>query len=629
MSADTVKVTIQPYGRRIEVKKGTDLLEAVRLAGIIIRSVCGGKGDCGKCKVIVRSGEVKHDYDPKSKLLTPDELSSGYVLACQARVLTDCEVFIPPETRVEAQKIQMDVLLPRISPDPAVKKVYIPSDEVVGGGLADAVGRRLGVPVEVEPEAAREAGELAIESPSGLTAVVNVHDGARAFAVEEGDTRTRAYGLAVDIGTTKIVVYLVDLVTGRILGSASDYNAQIAYGEDVVSRIAYAMDVRDGLKVLQRAVVETINRLASKLASEHGISTSEIYDVCVGGNTVMTYLFVGRDPSPLLETKVKVEIPREPFIERAADLGLEVNRGASVYCLPSAGRFLGGDAVGDILVSGMYRSSDVSLLIDIGTNVEVVLGCDAWLLSTTAAAGPAFEGWGVRYGMRAITGAIDSVKIDPETLKASYTVIGNVKPRGICGSGLIDLLSEMFRHGIIDTLGKINRKLSSPYIREGIDGYEYVVVPREEAGIDSDIVITEKDIANLIDAKSAACAAVAVLMKKMKLGVDDIGNVYICGAFGRYINPNSAMAIGLIPEFTRAKITYIGNGSVGGAYLTLVSRRYREDAVKVAKMITYYDLLKDADFMDEYLAGFVLPGKKELFPTWWEASRKKRRQLTS
>ncbi len=220
-------------------------------------------------------------------------------------------------------------------------------------------------------------------------------------------------------------------------------------------------------------------------------------------------------------------------------------------------------------------------------------------------------------------GAIDSVRIDPETLKAKYTVIGGRKPKGICGSGLIDLLAELFRHGIIDSLGKINRKLDSPYIREGEQGYEYVVVPAEESGIGMDIVITEKDIANLIDSKSAACAAIAILLKKMKLSVEDVEKVYICGAFGRYIDPNSAMAIGLLPEFSNAEIVYLGNGSVGGAYLTLMSIGHREIAEKIAGTVAYFELLKDADFMDEYLAGFVLPGKKELFPTWWVRSRQR------
>ena len=612
-SEEKIVVTFQPYGRRVAVRKGSTIMDAAWEGGILIRSVCGGIGKCGKCKVIVRSGDVKFDYNPEEKLLTPEELSSGYVLACLTKCLSDCEVFIPPETRVEKQKMQMEVRLPEVSLDPAVRKIYLTREEVLENPL-EHLNRKAGItchiPSVVEVKEVEKGVTYTVYRPT-----------CEIICGEPGDTRDRMYGLAVDIGTTKVVAYLVDLNTGEVVGSASEYNAQIAYGEDVVSRISYAVKRADGLKTLQKAVVDTINMLIDRITSTKSIRNDEIYDVTVAGNTVMEYLFVGKNPAPLLETKVKVEIPREPFILNAASLGLNVNPGARVYCLPNAGRFLGGDTIGDVLVSGMYKKEEISLLIDIGTNVEVVIGSTGWLLATTAAAGPAFEGWGVRCGMRAVEGAISSVRIDPETLKAKYTTIGDVKPKGICGSGLIDVLSEMFVRGIIDPLGKINRKLDSPYIREGVDGYEYVVVPREESATGMDIVITERDIANLIDSKSAACAAISVLMKKMRLSVEDISHVYVCGAFGNYINLESAVRIGLIPEFTNADVIYLGNGSLGGAYITLVSSMHRRDARAVAELMAYYDLLKDADFMDEYLAGFVLPGKRELFPRWWKMSR--------
>ena len=612
-SEETIIVTFQPYGKRVSTKKGATILDAAWEGGIPIRSVCGGVGKCGKCKVIVRSGKVEFDYNPEEKLLTPEELSSGYVLACLTKCLSDCEVFIPPESRVEKQRMQMEVRLPEVKVDPAVRKVYLTEDEVAEDPLRH-LNRKVGLSCHISRVV--EVGGV----EGGVTYTV-YRPTCEVLYGERGDTRERLYGLAVDIGTTKIVAYLVNLNTGEIVASASEYNAQIAYGEDVVSRISYAVKKEGGLKTLQAAAVDTINTLIQRTTKSAGVSSREIYDVTVAGNTVMEYLFVGKDPAPLLETKVKVEIPREPFVLNASSVGLNVNPGAKVYCLPNAGRFLGGDTIGDVLVSEMYKSEDISLLIDIGTNVEVVIGATGWLLATTAAAGPAFEGWGVRCGMRAIEGAISSVRIDPDTLKAEYKTIGNAKPKGICGSGLIDLLSEMFVRGIIDPLGKINRRLDSPYIREGVDGYEYVVVPREESVTGMDIVITERDVANLIDSKSAACAAISVLMKKMRLSVEDVRHVYVCGAFGSYINLENAVKIGLIPEFVNADITYIGNGSLGGAYITLVSSMRRRDARAVAELMAYYDLLKDADFMDEYLAGFVLPGKRELFPRWWKMSR--------
>lgn len=618
-----VNITIQPYGKRIKISTKTNLLDALRSAGIIIRSVCGGQGECGKCKIIIKSGKFDFKYNPDEKLLTPDELRNGYVLACLTRCLSDCEIFIPPETIIEKPKIQAEVMLPTVSPNPMICKIFLPGDVAIKD-LQELLGYEINAKVEFSELLLSKIETIKKSYPEGLTFVLSRYVN-NVIDVEGGNTSNRIYGLAVDIGTTKIVAYLIDLVTGKKLDSESEYNAQLSYGEDVVSRVGYALEHEGGLKTLQKAAVDTINFLIKRFESKLNIRASEIYDVSVAGNTVMEYLFVGKNPEPLLVTKYKVEIPREAFILNASDLGLNVNPRAKVYCLPNAGRFLGGDTIGDILVSGMHKSPEISLLIDIGTNVEVVIGSEGWLLATTAAAGPAFEGWGVRFGMRATNGAIESVKIDPQSLKAKYKVIGNTKPKGICGSGLIDLLSELFRNGIIDALGKFNRKIKSPYVREGIDGYEYVVVPKENSATGTDIVITEKDIANLIDSKSAACAAISVLMKKMRLSVEDITRVYICGAFGSYINPNNATAIGLLPEFTNARIIYLGNGSVGGAYLTLVSSKFRDEAVEVAKLLAYYDLLKDADFMDEYLAGFVLPGKKELFPTWWETSKKIRR----
>ena len=618
-----VNITIQPYGKRIKISTETNLLDALRDAGIIIRSVCGGQGECGKCKIIVKSGKFDFKYNPDEKLLTPDELRNGYVLACLTKCLSDCEIFIPPETIIEKPKIQAEVMLPTVSPNPMIRKIFLPGDVAIKD-LQELLGYEINAKVEFSESLLSKIETIKKSYPEGLTFVLSRYVN-NVIDVEGGNTSNRIYGLAVDIGTTKIVAYLIDLVTGKKLDSESEYNAQLSYGEDVVSRVGYALEHEGGLKTLQKAAVDTINLLIKRFESKFNIRASEIYDVSVAGNTVMEYLFVGKNPEPLLVTKYKVEIPRKAFILNASDLGLNVNPRAKVYCLPNAGRFLGGDTIGDILVSGMHKSPEISLLIDIGTNVEVVIGSEGWLLATTAAAGPAFEGWGVRFGMRATNGAIESVKIDPQSLKAKYKVIGNTKPKGICGSGLIDLLSELFRNGIIDALGKFNRKIKSPYVREGIDGYEYVVVPRENSATGTDIVITEKDIANLIDSKSAACAAISVLMKKMRLSVEDITRVYICGAFGSYINPNNATAIGLLPEFTNARIIYLGNGSVGGAYLTLVSSKFRDEAVEVAKLLAYYDLLKDADFMDEYLAGFVLPGKKELFPTWWETSKKIKR----
>ncbi|MEM2554570.1 MAG: ASKHA domain-containing protein [Nitrososphaerota archaeon] len=598
-----IEIVFQPYGKKINIEKNINLLEAARIAGIGIRSVCGGKGTCGKCKIIVKKGNV----DFKSigeEFLTEDEALKGYVLACLSYPLEDCEIFVPIESRIEGQKLQLEAKIPKISLLTSIKKIYYPPEKI---------------------DYALQLTNLNKEAislyPKGITLTIREYGKKKGVInIENGDTSKNFLGLAIDIGTTKIVAYLVDMENGNIINKVSDFNKQLVYGEDVVSRIGYTYKKDERKYEMQKAVIDTINDLIFKLLKNTNFSINDIYDVCVAGNTVMTYLFAGIDAFPLLEPGSKIS--KEPIILDSSFLGLKVNSLSEVYCLPCSSRFIGGDVIGDILTSGMFKSEEPALLIDIGTNVEVVLGCKDWFISTTAAAGPAFEGWGVSFGIRAIEGAIDSIKINPKNFKAEYTTIGNTKPKGICGSGFIDLLAEMFRNDIMDSGGKINSSIETPYIRYGEKGYEYIVVPSEETAIGKDIVISEKDIANLLDGKAAACAAIGIILKKMRLTVNDINKVYVCGAFGNYINLNNAMAIGLIPEFPNAQIEYLGNGSIGGAYLTLMSIEYRKEAERIAKLLSYIDLMKDIDFIEEYTAAFSFPGKESLFPSkWWKKKK--------
>jgi len=601
-------VTFQPYGVKVRVDGHVSLLEAARLAGLGVRSVCGGKGICGKCIVIVRRGNF--DLRFKEGAISPSNEGEKRVLACLAYPRGECDVFIPPISRIEGQRLQLEAKISVAELDPSVMKIYIPPS-----GLAEfsrSVANRY---IPIDPSL---HDIFAIPHPNGLTMIARRDfSGTKAFAAEDGNTAERCFGLAADIGTTKIVAYLVDLTSGKIRGMASEFNKQMIYGEDLVSRIGYAMERNEGAKEVQMAAIETLNSLISALVLKVGCSFKDIVDVCIAGNTVMTYLLAGIDASPLLNAGAAIQ--RNPIILDSAELGLKVSPHAKVYCLPCSSRFLGGDVIGDIIASGLHDSIDPALLIDIGTNAEVVIGCRDWFISTTAAAGPAFEGWGVRFGIRAVEGAIDSLTIDPISMKANYNVIGGIKPKGICGSGFIDLLAEMFRRGIVDSSGKVDCSIKTQFVRKRDNECEYIVVPAENTEIGEDISISDKDISNLLDGKAAVCASVSTIMKKMRLGVGDIKRVIVCGAFGSYLNLSSAMAIGLIPEFEEAKIEYIGNGSIGGSYLSLISRRYRGYAERVAKLISYIDLMKDVDFMDEYTAAFCFPGKEELFPSrWWK-----------
>uniref|UniRef100_A0A7C2ZPH6 DUF4445 domain-containing protein n=1 Tax=Ignisphaera aggregans TaxID=334771 RepID=A0A7C2ZPH6_9CREN len=600
-----VKVSFPQFNIVVDAPIGTSILEVAQQTGIGIRSVCGGKGLCGKCKVLVR-GRVEHRLTDKS-LIRDDELSKGYVLACMAKVLEDVEVFIPPESQFKKAKLLSHVVLPSFTLDPVVKS-FKPSDYL------DAV--KLFSFYRAEEELYKKALELLNREGVVYVVVDTLNE-----KILDVKTDNSTYGVAIDIGTTKIVCAVIDLNSGKIVDVDSEFNKQMMFGEDIVSRLSRAVE-KEGLVELQRATVETINSIIKRIGEKHGIDPNNIYYVSAAGNTAMTYLFVGANPYELIRSfREPVKVDPRPRILNAQALGLNTHRNALVYVLPCSGRFLGGDVIGDILTAGINFSDDVALLIDIGTNTEVVIGCRNWFLGTTAPAGPAFEGWGLRCGVRAVEGAIESVRIDSETLEPTYSTIGNTKPIGICGSGYIDLVAQLFVNGVIDNRGKFYRDINHPRIRKGDDGYEYVIVFADQSATGNDIVITEKDIYNIIDSKSSVCAAISILLKSMHLDVYSIKKVFVCGAFGRYLNVDSAIAIGMIPELPNAELTYIGNGSLGGAILTALSRDHAKEAENVAKYTATIELLLDPNFMEEYEAGFILPGKPELFPNWWRRSK--------
>jgi len=617
-----VIVEFQPEGRRVEVERGLTILEAARLGGVKIRSVCGGVGSCGKCTVRVEEGEVAERPGSRRKFISDEDASKGIHLACQTEILSDIRIAIPPETRIEGQQILTKALLSRAELDPCCIKLFL---KVRPGELGDRTDRRARLSALMKDTISGESslfeGALSKllklpENVEGITLVLDKHKtGYEIIDIDPRDTSLQSYGLALDIGTTKVAGYLVDLRSGEIKDMESGYNEQLIYGEDLLSRIDYAFRSKGGLSLLQNAVVATINRIVENLSAKNHVSPGDIVGVSVAGNTVMTYLLAGMDPSPLVDANAQVS--RDPIRRRAQEFGITVNPNASVYCLPNVSRFLGGDAVADVLASGMHEAPQISILIDMGTNGEIIVGSKGWLLSTSCAAGPAFEGWEIKFGMRSVEGAIDHVKLNTTTLRATYTVIGvaQIGPRGICGSGIIDALAEMYRSGLVDSFGKIRDEERTPLIRKGVDGFEYVLSPASDNELGKDIVITQKDLDNLMDSKAAVCGSVAVLMKKVGATIADIGNIYLAGAFGNYVDPASATTIGIFPEFPNAKITQIGNGSVAGAYLALISLKKREEAEQIAETMTYYDLTVDPDFMEEYSAAFSIPGRAELFPS--------------
>jgi uncharacterized 2Fe-2S/4Fe-4S cluster protein (DUF4445 family) len=354
------------------------------------------------------------------------------------------------------------------------------------------------------------------------------------------------------------------------------------------------------------------------MTTDIGVEPEDITDACFGGNTVMNHLFAGLDPAYL--ELANIEVSREPIISKAKRLGLDINPEAYAYCVPNVSRFLGGDAIGDVLASNMHKSDEISLMVDLGTNGEIIFGNRNWLFSSSCASGPAFEGEGVRHGMRGARGGIDHISINSSTKEAKYTVIGGVKPKGICGSGLIDVVAEMFRVGVLDFVGKLVPRYS-PLVREGKWGLEYLVVPARDTAIGQDIVITQADLDYVIDSKAAACGAITVLMKKLKIGITDVRNVYMAGAFGTYTDLDNATRLGIFPEFPNAEFHPIGNGSLSGAYATLMSIEKRREAREIADRTVYIDLLVDTEFMEEYSRALYLPGAKEYFPSYTRIGR--------
>lgn len=612
---DLVKIFFDPMSKEIEVKRGALLLDAIREAGIRIESICGGKGECGKCRVILNKGEVSRLSTKSEKFLSPQEISEGHRLACQIRVLGDSEFTVPVESLVVSPKILIstEMVIDRL--DPASKKYLVTllptrGDEHHSIKLEGYSGPTPKVSEEIYDNL------LLMEPEQSITATLSrTNTPPEIINIESGDRTSSNYGLAIDVGTTTIAVLLFDLTIGQVLGEASALNKQITYGETLLARIAFSRKAHGGLQKLQRAVVQSINDLLDRLTSNAGIKNEEITSISVGGNTVMNHLLAGIDVDYLWYVDANDKVHRSPIIKKAKDIGLHTNPEAYVYCLPNVSRFLGGDATGDVIASGMYNSDETSLLVDMGTNGEIILGNKNWLVSCSVASGPAFEGAGVRFGMRGMQGGIEHVKINPESSKAEYTVIGNTLPKGICGSGIIDAAAEMFSVGILDFRGKIVEG-RTPLVRKGRDGLEYVVVPAEKTAISRDIVITQRDMDYIMDSKGATCGGIMVLMRKFKLSIYDVKNFYLAGAFGTYTDLRSATKLGIFPEFPNAKTRPIGNGSLSGAYVTLLSMTKRDEANAIARNMLYVDLLVDVMFAETYSESIYIPGPKELFPSY-------------
>ena len=431
---------------------------------------------------------------------------------------------------------------------------------------------------------------------SGKTEIINV---------QPGDTSERNYAIAMDIGTTTIFGQLIDLRDGRVLAEKGDFNGQISYGEDVITRIVFA-ERPGGLEKLHQVVVATINKIIRRILQRSGVDRQDVSTITLAGNTTMTQLLLEINPRYIRRSPYVPASTLYPPI-KAVELGFDLDDHVTALVYPAVSSYVGGDIVAGVMGAGLYLSQELTLFLDIGTNAEIVIGNKEWMACAACSAGPAFEGGGIRFGMRAAKGAIEDFSIDPMTLEPMVLTIGNMRPKGICGSGLINMVATLFEWGIIDNLGKYNRELKTARIRQDSGIWEYVLVWAGETQIERDITLTEIDIENLIRAKGAIYSGCMTLLTEVGMDMADIDRIILAGGFGSYVDLEKAMVIGLLPEMAPEKITFIGNGSLMGAKMSSLTNRIRRDVVEVTRNMTNFELSETPSYMNNYIAALFLP----------------------
>jgi len=616
-------VTFFPDEKSVDVEEGTRIAEAARQAEVFINNLCGGEGVCGQCKVQVTAGNAEAEELARG-LLSDEEIASGYVLACQTEVRDDLDVFIPPETRMEDAKIMTGEAaeIPRSEEDkPLVRKIFL---ELPAPTLEDNIADIERVSRELRRKLGWHSYDIHLECLKGLSeklrdsdwkvtvTVARDRDRYRIQRIEPLDTTTRNYGVAVDVGTTTVVAQLVDINSGEVLGVEGSHNLQASYGEDVISRMIYACG-RGGLDPLHEAIIKNINRLIEKLTEKNNVSRDEINAIVAAGNTTMSHFLLGLTPCSIrLEPYVPTadEYPQVP----AKDLGIHISPNGFLETIPSVASYVGGDIVAGVMSCGIADHPEVKGLIDIGTNGEIAIGNNEWLVCCSASAGPAFEGGGTRCGMRAIKGAIEKIEITNG--QVDYKTIGEAPARGICGSGLIDSIDELVRNGIIGADGKFHRTLKDDRLTVEDDIPQYTIAYGEETETGEPVVITESDIDNLMKSKGAVFAAIKSLVDYIGLSFDQIDTFYVAGGFGNFLNIPKAVSIGLLPDIPREKIQFIGNSSLTGARMSLLSENALEKCMNISRSMTNIELSNYQPFMDEYIAALFLPHTdRKLFPS--------------
>lgn len=602
------RITFEPIGRRVEAPAGMTVLDAARLAGVELVAVCGGGGTCGTCRVRLAEGQLSAPSADEEFLLSAEERAAGLRLACQARVTGDARLDIPPQSLTTPQRTQVEGLESELALDPPLVAARVRVDPPRAGDLRaddqrlrDALGQigfhgvEFALPVLTAlPEMLRREGWAAccvLDCSAALPRVVAIlpHD-------------SRLYGLAVDVGTTKLAAYLVDLEDGRTAARLGAMNPQIAYGEDVIARIAYCNQKATGRKTLQARLVETLNEMLAELCQQARVDARQVVGAVIVGNTAMHHLFAGL-PVEQLGAAPYVPAVNAPLEIPAQTVGLCIAPAAPVYLPPNIAGYVGADHVAMLLATEAWKSAANVLAMDIGTNTEITLAAGGRLLACSCASGPAFEGAHIHNGMRAAPGAIERVQI--RAGKVQLHTIGNQSPVGLCGSGILDAIAELAGAGVVNARGALAREAGGVQVNGR--RAEYVLVPAEHSGSGREIVVTREDVNQIQLAKAAIRAGTEILLREAGIAAADLDRFYIAGAFGTYIDLKNAVKIGMFPNLPLERFAQVGNAAGSGARHLLLSRQKRMDALELAAREEYIELTTYPDFTGMFVDAMFFP----------------------
>ncbi len=622
------RVTFEPFKASVEIPAGQSLLVAARKANLPLKTTCGGKGTCGDCLVQIKSGT----YEKKASAALPDQLSSrGYTLSCQTKITENLTVQLPQFQEPSIKSVIDSKLLDKgrdnisgiYELNPSVKKIELalPSPSL-DDNYSDLkrLERELKKKLDIihlycEYSVLKKLADAVREKQGNISVILGLFEkDATIMDVFPEAKEKRIYGIACDVGTSTVALNLVDLQSGKIVSTASSLNQQIKCGDDIISRINYSQ--KPGrLEELHELIILTVNNLIEKASETAAIADSDIYCGSFSGNTTMIHLLLNLEPRYIREEPYVPTFNQVPFI-LSRDLKLRMNNEARIHCSPAVGSYVGGDITAGLLCTPILRDpKKTSLFIDAGTNGELVVGNKEWLMTCACSAGPAFEGSGIKCGVPAVEGAIEKIIFKADG-GLEYKAIKGCKPKGLCGSGLVDLLAELFIHGYIDRHGKFDEKKAKRKLVESNEGRGFLILEGKKSFWGKDLIITEKDISNLIRTKGAVFSASSLLLKNVGLRFDEIDSYYIAGGFGLHLNIENAIRIGLLPDLDRNRFHYLGNTSLLGAHLILLSNRNKNLVNDFFEKMTYIELNTEPNYMNEYTGAIFLPHTDmELFPS--------------